>query len=137
MKQASFLPSDMNALAKEIFIGNVMRGFWKEGVDRNVGELLMLITSELGECLEAHRKGRHADTEKFQREMRDVNPDHMDAPFKAIFERNIKDTVEDELADALIRILDMAAGLGIDIGWHVWAKLEYNATREALHGKKY
>ncbi len=32
------------------------KGFWDK--ERNIGELLMLITSELAEALEAHRKSR-------------------------------------------------------------------------------
>ena len=42
-----------------------------------------------------------------------------------------------EIADAVIRLLDLSAGLGIDIDAHVCYKLEYNATRPYKHGKKY
>jgi NTP pyrophosphatase (non-canonical NTP hydrolase) len=37
--------------------------------------------------------------------------------------------LEVELADAMIRILDMAGGLGLDIGGALVEKLEYNSNR--------
>lgn len=87
-------------------------------------ELLMLVTSELGEALEAHRKGNFA-----------IVPAVFES--KEHFKTHLKDTFQDEIADAFIRILDMSAGLGIDLEGHVNAKLKYNATRERLHGKSY
>jgi NTP pyrophosphatase (non-canonical NTP hydrolase) len=117
----------LNELANVIYLGNKSKGFWDQ--ERNVGELLMLITSELGEAMEAHRKGKFADV--------DVVTDLEVIFDKDTFENNVKDTFEDEVADALIRILDMCGGLGIDIEAHVNTKLKYNATRERLHGKNY
>ena len=52
-------------------------------------------------------------------------------------EKHIKDTIEDELADAFIRLLDTAEGWGIDLQEHVKLKMLYNAKRERLHGNKY
>ena len=49
---------------------------------------------------------------------------------------NVND-LKDEIADAFIRICDLAGGLEIDLERHVRAKLEYNKTRPAKHGKKY
>lgn len=43
---------------------------------------------------------------------------------------------EEEYADALIRIADMAAARGMRIAEAVCAKLEYNPTREHRHGGK-
>ena len=51
------------------------------------------------------------------------------------FEQYVKDTFEDEIADAIIRLLTMSARLNIDIDGHVLAKMKYNETREYLHGK--
>jgi hypothetical protein len=45
--------------------------------------------------------------------------------------------MEDEVADAIIRLLDFCGARGIDIDWHIKNKLRYNATREHKHGKKY
>jgi len=119
----------LNAMADKIFEANKKKGFWDH--NRNIGELLMLVTSELGECMEAHRKGRLASMEQM-----DINIG-MGGEWMANFQAHVKDSFEDELADALIRILDMCGGLGIDIQRHVEEKLHYNATRERLHGKNY
>ena len=43
------------------------KGFWDE--QRNVGEALMLIVTELAEAMEGHRKG---DQDNFREEMADV-----------------------------------------------------------------
>ncbi|TXI13271.1 MAG: hypothetical protein E6Q68_01735 [Polynucleobacter sp.] len=110
---------DLTAFAIQIFEDNKKKGFWDE--KRNVGEMLMLVVSELGEAIEARRKGRMCKEQKSME----------------LFALNVKDTFEDEIADAIIRLLDMCGGLEIDIHWHVFAKLEYNKTRERLHGKKY
>lgn len=112
----------MNELAQRIYEANKEKGFWDQ--ERNVGEMLMLVTSELGEALEAHRKNRVADWDKFD--------------YKNIsFVDSIKDSFEDEVADAIIRLLDLCGGLGINIERHIEEKLKYNATRPRLHGKQY
>lgn len=115
----------LNELASNIFEANKEKGFW-DG-ERNIGELLMLVTSELSEALEAHRKGRKADRYGFS----------WKNDRKEDFEEFIKDSFEDEIADVVIRLLDMCGGLGIDIDFHVTEKLEYNKTRPHKHGKAY
>lgn len=71
-----------------------------------VAEKLCLIHSEVSEAMEGHRKDL----------MDDKLPE-----FKAI-------TVE--LADACIRIFDLAGALGLDLGPALAAKMAYNAQRE-------
>lgn len=84
--------------------------WWKDletglPVQRNVGEMLMLVVSELSEAMEGHRKG--------------LQDDHLlNRPM-----------IEVELADAIIRIFDIAAGLGYDLGGAFVEKMRYNATR--------
>jgi len=88
---------------------------------RNVGELLCLVHSELSEAMEGHRKG--------------LNDDKL--PHRSMFEV--------ELADAMIRILDIAAGFNLDLGGAYVEKMAFNAVREdhkhearlAEGGKKY
>jgi len=111
-----------NRATQLIFTDNKAKGFWDK--PRNVGEMLMLVTSELGEAMEAHRKGRFADWSNVKEE-------------GFGFESGVKDTFEDEIADAIIRLLDMCGGLSIDIERHINAKLKYNRSRPHLHGKKY
>jgi len=86
------------------------------GIDpnKNIGELLMLIVSELGEALEAHRRGRFADkawmtfVEKWRSEVDDDK-------WAVGFEEKIKDTFEDEIADVFIRLFDLCGYFGIDL----------------------
>lgn len=92
-----------------------------ERIQRNVGELLMLITSELAEAMEGHRKGL----------MDDKLPN--------------RTMLEVEMADAVIRIFDLCGGLGLDLGGAFIEKMTYNRRREdhqkaarmATGGKKY
>jgi NTP pyrophosphatase (non-canonical NTP hydrolase) len=119
---------DFNAIAEEIHKGNVERGFWDE--PRNKGELLMLIVAELAEALEADRDRKYANIDEFvfHQEQRDFN---------GAFKEHIKDSFEDEIADTMIRLFDLAGGLGIDLNFHIPAKVQFNKTRGAKHGKAY
>lgn len=117
------LCAGLNESAKIIHENNKAKGFWDQ--DRNVGEALMMVVSELGEAMDAHQKGRFASI---------AESIYMEPQ---VFEARIKDTFEDELADTIIRLLDISAGLGIDIEKHINMKVAYNKTRERLHGKRY
>ena len=83
-------------------------------INRNIGELLMLIVSELGKALEAHRCGRFSlknETTHFVTmfTLDNVEKDHI---WISEFESQIKDTLEDEIADVFIRLFDLCAYLG-------------------------
>ena len=122
---------NIKEIQREIYKVNVEKGFWEDR--KNVGEVLMLIVSELGEAF-AHRKSRKALVELFDAKA----IDRTDAEdYQADFEQCIKDTFEDEIADTVIRIFDMCEGFGIDLERHIELKLEYNRTRPYKHGKKY
>lgn len=108
------------------------KGFWDK--DRNIGELLMLITSELAEGLEADRKSRWLSPSASPEKTMDIVGE---AVFKGAFEEHIKDTFEDEMADVAIRLFDLCGGLGIDLATHIELKMRYNATRDRLNGKNY
>ena len=58
------------------------------------------------EAVEADRKGKHANRKQFDYYMKQRKRD--DNKFVYAFRHGIKDTVEDELADACIRIFDLA-----------------------------
>jgi len=98
----------LNELGEEIHRQNHKWWHDKSGnkLNRNKGELLCLIHSEISEAMEGERKDL-MDDKLPHRKMAEV-----------------------ELADALIRILDYAAGFGYDINSAVCEKLEYNSTRE-------
>jgi NTP pyrophosphatase (non-canonical NTP hydrolase) len=109
-------------------------------IDRNTGELLMLVVSELGEAIEAHRKKKFANLSGFERDMEaleDELSEDKDGVFQAYFEDKIKDTYEDEIADAIIRLLDLCGGQEIDIEFFIDMKMKYNSFRERRHGKSY
>jgi NTP pyrophosphatase (non-canonical NTP hydrolase) len=73
--------------------------------NKNIGELLMLIVSELGEALEAHRNNRFSDWDRFER----IGENRI-----KYFESDIKDTFEDEIADVFLRIFDLCGYLKIE-----------------------
>lgn len=70
-----------------------------------VGAKLMLVVSEVAEAMEGWRKG--------------VQDDHL--PHRPM--------IEVELADAVIRIGDLAGGLNLDLGGAIAEKMAYNAQR--------
>ena len=70
--------------------------------------LLMLVISEIAEAVQADRKNLHADVEAFKNYEEIID-------FKENFERQIKNTVEEELSDVVIRCLDLAGLRGIDL----------------------
>lgn len=118
------------------------KGFWDE--ERNKSELLMLTVSELSEALEALRKDHYADkdavTELYQDIVLNKYDDEfniMDGPWKAGFEKHIKSSFEDELADVAIRLFDMCGGLGVNLEKHIEMKMMYNSMRGHKHGKKF
>lgn len=121
----------LNILAATIHQVNKEKGFWDK--ERNVGEMLMLVTSELGEAMEAHRKGKFADWIGYQEAIEGTESKNK----QEAFEQFIKDSFEDEIADAVIRLFDMAGGLNINLDKHIEAKLDYNRSRARFHGKKY
>lgn len=102
------LSQDVHHLAKS-------NGFWEDGVERNNGEMLALVHSEISEALEALRKDPDAPDEKV--------PDF--------------NKVETELADAVIRIMDLAAARGWRVAQAMEAKHAFNKTRPYKHGKKF
>lgn len=87
-------------------------GWWNDistGEDlrekRNVGEMLCLIHKEISGAMEGHRKNIMDDK----------------LPHRQM--------IEVELADAMIRILDLSGVLKLDLAGAIAEKLEYNASR--------
>ena len=80
------------------------KGWWPD--ERNDGELIALMHSELSEALEAMRA--HAP----------------------------KDEIAEELADCCIRIFDYCGARGIDLQKSIEEKIKKNRTRPYRHGNK-
>lgn len=177
----------LNALRDECYKISCEHGFHDEQLSER--HFLCLVITELSEAVEADRKDRHANVAGFENAAKVY-------PIQRCFEGYIKDTVEDELADAAIRILDLAglngdtfdgfieaqeedigdidnidffkertftesiyevcddiftigydvalcdlfsiaSVMGFDLMEHIKLKMQYNRTRERLHGKKY
>lgn len=98
----------LNELAQRVHAAN--KKWWHdpatdEPIQRNKGEQMMLIVSEVAEAMEGARK--------------DLQDDKL--PHRSM--------EEVEMADALIRLLDYCAGHGLDLEGAFEEKMAYNATR--------
>ena len=113
------------------------KGFWDE--ERNVPEMLMLVVSELSEALEALRKGHYAEPFATAVLAEDLNnwDDSLKDAWKNGFEKAVKSSFEDEIADVAIRLFDLCGGLKIDLEKHIEMKMKYNSLRPYKHGKKF
>lgn len=85
--------------------GEDVRSWPKKFLNLWISAKLMLVVTEVAEAMEGHRKNK-MDDKLTNRKMLEV-----------------------ELADALIRICDLAGGLGMDLGGAVVEKLAFNAIR--------
>ena len=125
----------INNLAKEVIEINKKNGFYEE--ERNLGEMIALIHSEASEALEADRTGKIFSVDESEMTANEILELSDDSDFKKVFLGKIKDSFEDELADTVIRILDLAAYKDIDLEAHIKAKMRYNSMRPYKHGKRY
>lgn len=104
----SYLGRDLNSYSRECHEASAK--WWKDPVtgetlNRNKGELIALMHSELSEALEGVRKG--------------LPDDHIPN----------RSAEEVELADTLIRIFDYAGGFGLDLQGAYEEKVAYNQQR--------
>lgn len=110
--QAAVFISAINRMMREVHENADKKGFWPE--NSNDGEKIALIHSELSEALEACRKPGEKDKHC---------PDFLNFDI--------------ELADAVIRIFDLAFKKRVNLAEAILAKHNYNLTREHKHGKQF
>jgi len=101
-----------NSVAKKVYKNAVKHGFWDE--EPNDAERIALMHAELSEALEALRDGNPSSNKIM-----------------------LYSSLEEELADVVIRIMDYAFGNDLDIAGAIIAKIEYNKSREYMHGKSF
>ena len=97
---------ELNALKERAYKTAVEHGFHEE--EKPDAYWLGLVMREMGEAINADRKGLHADAKWFEVDLAIL-------PFDFCFEAHIKDSVEDELADVVIRLLDFAGLKGYEL----------------------
>lgn len=102
---------NLNKLRDKAYQCAVAHGWHEENLSDE--HFLCLVISELMEAVEADRKGMHANRANFEYYMKQRKRD--DGEFMYAFKQDIKDSVEDELADACIRMLDLAGLRGYDL----------------------
>lgn len=104
---------------EEIYACAVDKGWWPEigEPERNFGEIVALMHSELSEALEAWRK-------------------HEALVWTYDDGQGKPEGVAVEMADCIIRILDWAEHAGVDMSEIIATKHAYNLTRFYRHGGK-
>lgn len=124
------VPKGLNELAHAIYRLNIDKGYYDS--EKNIGEMLCLIHSEVSEAMEADRKGRYADCN-----MDVVNGWVSDEDFVKDYKKKVKGTADEEMADVFIRNMDFCGFKNIDVEAHVKAKMRYNAIVERDPSKRY
>lgn len=102
---------NLNELRDKAYQCAVAHGWHEE--EYSDEHFFCLVISELMEAVEADRKGMHANRANFEYYMKQRKRD--DGEFMYAFKHGIKDSVEDELSDACIRILDLAGLRNINL----------------------
>lgn len=144
---------NLNELSSVVHKANMK--WWQDPVtgqpiQRNKGELLALIHSEISEALEGERKSKgsdciHCGSNRTKHKGLDLDAGHIwlclacqqeyvGPQPKKVFLMDDKlphrKMAEVELVDAIIRILDYAGAFGYDLQGAFGEKMAYNATRE-------
>lgn len=108
---------ELTRLSRKIRANCATHGFTKPDTS-NISEKLMLVSDELSE---AHEFARDGNFESFSGGADGTKPDGFPM----------------EIADAIIRLLDICAGFDIDIAEVIQIKMQYNESRPIRHGRNF
>lgn len=104
----------INDLVKSAHENSVNHGFWEK--DKNFGEVIALMHTELSEAYEEYRNHKNVDETYYEEDGKPCG-------------------VPSELADVVIRVFDFCGGANIDLEKIILEKMEYNKKRPYKHGK--
>ncbi len=105
----------INDLVKRAYENSKNHGFWEE--EKNFGEVIALMHSELSEAFEEYRNGKKINETYYEQGEKPCG-------------------IPSELADVVIRVFDFCGGNDIDLEKIILEKMQYNETRPYKHGKK-
>lgn len=132
----------LNDLTDRAHLNAKLKGFHDQ--KREFGTSLMLIVSELGEALEAHREGERylikLTPEEWQEATKLAAHGDSDGAFRYLCDRVKHQPVghwKEEIADTYIRLGDLCGEYRIDVERAVQDKMSINAKRAVRHGKQY
>ena len=103
---------NLNELRDEAYSIAKANGWHEE--EHSDNHWLMLVITQIAEAVQADRKVHHARVDKFIGDMSDKD-NAEDYWYRLTFAQNIENTVESELADIVIRCLDLAGLREINI----------------------
>ena len=124
MKASNYLdPERLAKLQQRIWEIATAHGWHEQPIP--TAQYCGLIMTEMAEAIEADRNGRRADMESFNERM--SNLDGSDECFKEMYKRYVKGSIEEEFADVVIRVLDMAQEVHGDrmrwLGYYPWGQV--------------
>ena len=108
---------NLNELRDEAYSIAKANGWHEE--EHSDEHLLMLVITEIAEAVQADRKNKHADIASFKEYQTYYgsflpSKETLEIRFREDFEEYIKNTVEDELGDVIIRCLDLCGVKGLN-----------------------
>jgi NTP pyrophosphatase (non-canonical NTP hydrolase) len=110
------------------------KGFWDGGVEHNTpSSQLINIIGELSEAWEEIRCGREMTERYYSDSFGRITCHPVDLVSGVV---NKPEGVPSELADAVIRIMDICHHYNLDLAELIAEKLRYNKTRAHRHGGK-
>ena len=108
---------NLNKLRDEAYSIAKENGWHEE--EHSDSHWLMLVITEIAEAVQADRKNKHADIASFKEYQTYYgsflpSKETLEIRFREDFEEYIKNTVEDELGDVIIRCLDLCGVKGLN-----------------------